>query len=350
MAPPKSLSEVQMRVYLALINPQYPRMPHTQTQVCDMLGMAKSTVATAVKALIDKDLIRPTDNRRRDIIYEPYRYQEWIKQYINAHVLTNDGGVGSARPHVPTARAHLSGGALWFHVLNEGLHRLAGGPGEDSILLFNKRYTLKGSENITGSVTFDGLPFGLRYMDTANRVKRLAITPPSVYLTAEDVKDGDLTPFLRVVRPLLAEMENVDWEFEKKDGEYVINGKVDIEYGLDEVITDVISPIIPRGMPGQSLIWSDDSPGSQGDNGEVETRKPSLAVALMTSDLTAGQVAQSAEDINALRANIQRIKAELGHQRAILNEIVDALAEVTHSGAVSTRALALITEYLGVQQ
>jgi hypothetical protein len=296
-----------------------------------MLAMAKTTVSTATRALIDKGLIRPMGDGRKDILYYAYSHKEWIKPYITGHVLTNGGAVGTARKYVPSARAHLSGGALWFTVLSEGLRVI---PSLDDpsikVPLFDGGYQIKGSFNHTGALTFDNERYGLRYQETTQGNRYLAISPPELVQTAEQLSEGDLTPFVLAVRPILDALSKADWHFLKTGANYDYRGKADIEYGLDDTLSTVLEPIIPPGTPGESTLWADKSPGAWGTDGEIESRKPDLVRAIMSADRTAAIVKNTAENLQLVKLEVSEMVSVILGNHDLIKAMVRNIDEITN--------------------
>ena len=143
------------------------------------------------------------------------------------------GAVGTARKYVPSARAHLSGGALWFTVLSEGLRVI---PSLDDpsikVPLFDGGYQIKGSFNHTGALTFDNKRYGLRYQETTQGNRYPSNISPELVQTAEQLSEGRFNAFrFSSTSYFRCKLSKADWHFPKTGANYDYRGKADIEYG-----------------------------------------------------------------------------------------------------------------------
>lgn len=294
-------------------NPKYPR---TQAQVSEHLALSKSTVSDAVRKFVKNGHVKPYGKAKRNVLYYAVKERNRLKSLIYQAELSNGGGVG---PYIPIVRAHLSGGALWYEVENEGLRTVPApdNPSEKTPLFALNAYNLKGSRNYTGEIEYDGERYGLRLMETATAL-RLAVNPPDIVMVPEEmVSESEvLAQFALSVHPLLDYLEKYDWRIKKEGRTYKHSGKLTAEYGADELVSDTLAEVLPEGVPGVSPVFFDKSPGSFGPEGEAESRNLGLVNAILTSDRTKA-------DVRNLITDNARIWAELEETKAMLRTVAE---------------------------
>lgn len=306
------------RIYAALINLNNRGYPRTQKQVAARLGLAPSSVSDSVRKLVKMEMIAVADGFTPTAInrlYRPGKTHAVIEEYIridNTYYGRQMDAYGqgitppeTAIPHVPVSRVHLNGGWIWYDVKDAGIL--------GTISSFDKSFKLRlfpnltptetrgGTQHYRSSVVLNGATYSVHYICSQKGVMRMGISPPDLIMTAEQVANSKdhVDAFADQVAPLLRALERYGgWSFVKDDlGNYAYDAKAKVEYALDGTLSNAIKDVAPEmGIPGVTPLWTDDSPKSLGDSGEVESNLPDLVHTLMTANKLAARVNNLSDD------------------------------------------------------
>ncbi len=358
-----NVTVLQMKIYVCLINYGNPRYPRTANQVSRLLGVPKSTISDAIKKLLRLEYISLDSDGRSDKIYRKGNRHPIMEEKIKVNYLEEgewfDKNGVAIRPKintelqdVPTFRAHLNGGWLKFTVSKEGNIDRIKVPVEEKKLtqeqkesfersisnkpmiersLFgnSKPVEIRGSKSYYGIFLLDDYFFQIRYQISNNGGKWFYVEAPSKIIVANEI-DENTTPeklFVDRIRPLLRYLEKWgNWRFKiDSTGDYEVNVRVrttecktKIEYGLDSKTSDILTSALGEdfGIIGESELWKDKSPDSQGSNGEFETNNPKMVHAINDLPITTGKV-----------NNIEIFNIEIQKQIMILQQRVQELIE-----------------------
>jgi len=275
-------------VYSVLVNLNDPHRPRTQKDVCNVTGLASSTVSDQVAKLLKGKFLNDkfgSKSRDPNKLYTPGKNRGYIeqqimldRQYYGEYFGINGQGITHSEHaiHTPASRSHLNGGWIYFTVENEGL--LGKIPTFEQplnknlfISLFPKKWTTKGNtQHYSNVLALNGEHFPIKYVrgKTADKMK-FGICPPQLIQTVDEVSD-DLSSFVAQAVPILEHLEKrADWKFAKgEDNLYIVSADVKQECGLDPVLTASIGNVLGDswGVPGVTPIHSDNSiPGGEGE-------------------------------------------------------------------------------------
>lgn len=354
-----STTNLQKKVYTLLINKENPRFPRTQANVCKLLGISKSTCCDATNRLVELGFITPYEGLKTNILYRMGTTHKIIDKQIECNYLESGEWFdvhghairppNHAEPYKPVWRMHLNGTWMKFTVAVKGdIKEIDVGEPIAQSLYANKKptypytlfgdadpYELPGSKNLSGTIVFNKIWYGIRYQWTDNGNKFFYIQPGDRVIVAEEVTPDEdrFGPFLEQCKPLLRFLEKYGkWRFKHADtGEYEVAASVrssknkSKEYGMDPFLSSILHDYLGEiGMFGISDLWFDHSPDAQGLNGEMETNKADYVDAIDKLPQTTQTVIALIEANRRLTVEVQKIKVELMVQiRDTLNIIKD---------------------------
>lgn len=303
-------THLQKKIYVRLINYKNPQFPRTQKQVCEMLGIQKSTCSDATKRLVKLGFIAPLPGMKTNILYRRGKHHNIIESHMKSNYLEKEErfdtyGEGikppiTAESYRSVFRAHVNGAWMMFTVAVRGeLHKFIGdktnnkGERLTETLLTGDAYDLNGSINWMSNVYYNGEWTKVRYQETASK-KLFYVQPSSKIITSDEITPDDdiLGPFVAQCRPLLNYLEKyAGWKFRKTETEdyevtaSIKSGKIgngsQKEYGLDGFMSDLIHDYTGDvGIIGASSFWFDGSENALGTNGECEFAQGNYADAI----------------------------------------------------------------------
>jgi DNA-binding MarR family transcriptional regulator len=339
----------RIRIAVLLLGLDREEKPRTQSEVCSISKLSKSTVSSHVARLLSSDFITKLTNGRLNILYGRGRRYAILESQINGRILAemaaeasntlNEGAVtGSEQKVAPpiTFRVHIPGAWCKFRVEKEGLIEEAkfkeGFPPQTIFGKNGKAKNIRGSENWYGSFVMAKEGATMKYQLRYQRGK----TSCFFYISIEegllvgryDVLDVEIVKrkFLAACFPMLAWLEkHAEWRFEKDGtGNYVMLN----EFTKDRLHFAGVGPLFDKiidccggekfGVSGETGAWIDSSPGPM----EVEFGSEQYVAAVMGLPKTSAEVEALKKEQQAICGQITEIKRTLNESLGIVGQVV----------------------------
>ena len=354
----KGLTKNQKLVAIAILGLDENGRRRTQSEVSDVLAMAKSTVSEAVRALIDGGYLMESGKSARDKFYARGPNFALLESQLTDEIYDSMRNLRSVqRTRTPGSQAdrsgpsdtprevnapelehawevHAPGAGFMFGVEMEGnIERTSiqvadpqtGEPRQVWQKIFTQpSYDIDGSRNWSDVfVLGQGARFTIRYMKTVNGVRRFFVSPQHEILVSPQVAQdyqAILHAFVSACTPMLIWLEkNAGWRFTKDDrGMYALLSDIpeqSIHKAMRGPLNDLVTGLTGGAFAGNDELWADDSPGYT----ELETNQPAYIEAIL-------DLPQTRQRVNSMFAEWPALKVDL----AKLREDVDTLAYIVH--------------------
>lgn len=345
----QELSSECIRVAVLLLGLDRDGLQRTQKEVCEHSGMSKSCVSKHVARMLDSGYICKATLGRQNILYGKGKNYPILESQMDLKVMfdmvreaansLNRGPVtASAKSDGPpmSVKLHIPGSACRFKVLKEGsieeTRFKEGFPPQQIFGQNGKRKSgLKGSEDWDGVFLLTGEKsarrYSIRYQRTKNNRTFYIDEMEGVMMTKYESLDKEIVrrKFLASCFPMLAWLEKyAGWEFEKDGtGNYVMLNEI----RLDRIHFVGVGPVFDLmmeccgnrkfGVSGETGAWIDASPG----HNEMEFGSQEYVGSVIALPGTTSEVRRMSGDLGAIKADIERTRAEHDAMLAKVNSI-----------------------------
>lgn len=352
----QDLSPECIRVAVLLLGLDRDGLQRTQSEVCKHSGMSKSAVSKHVAKMIDSEYICRVTLGRQNVLYGKGKNYPILESQMDLKVMTNmvaeamnslnRGPVTtSAKSDSPpmAVKLHIPGSACRFKVIREGcIEEVQLSEGFPSQQIFGpngkRKNGLKGSEDWDGTFILadekGSRRFSIRYQRTKNNRMFYVDEMEGVVMTKYESLDKEIVrrKFLASCFPMLSWLEkHAGWEFEKDDtGNYTMLNEI----RLDRIHFVGVGPVFDLmmeccgnkkfGVSGETGAWIDASPG----HNEMEFSSQEYVASVIALPGTTSEVHRISGDLDNIRADVERTKAEHNAMLAKVNSI-DSILEKT---------------------